>query len=305
MFQRRLALILAIMSLTVACGKSPKQARKELVDIGIEYSDQGFNKAVETRDRLAIDLFIQADHDASYVLKGAILAYGKEENRDIKLINQLIKNSTNFNTKHQVNLGLGGIVDVSTLDAAILVEDLDLVKLLISKGADVNYNNGEGLRKALIDEENKEISDFLISQGADINSKSQGTSLLLKAMFAEDAKKKFTPKSEIEPKGETKKELDVVDYLFGKQVEVNDGDEGNSFALMFAIAKKDLKRIEKLLSMGANVNSTWENPNSLGRIHGLKLKKYSLHEIAEGDPEIIKLLNKYQKQQASKPLDKP
>lgn len=260
-----------MLLLITSCKKSlpTEKARQRLNKIGIEYTQEAFNNAVINKDKLAIELFIDSKYDASYVLKDAIAIYTTEDNKDINLIKKLIQNSSTFNVKYEDSLGYRY---ESALEEAVYQENLEIIVFLLKNGADVNSNNGEPIKKALIRKKNLEIANILIKNGANINIKDEDGSLLsqISAMALID-----------------KKSLEILKYLLDKGINVNDGENGKSEALLLAVTLQDSELVELLLKKGANVNSIWIE-------YG---ERYTLYDAAQNNSKIISILNKYNKKQ--------
>ena len=61
MLRRRTAVLLLVcLALAYGCQRSPEDARKELAELGIEYTPYAFHQAVGNNDKLAVELFIAA-----------------------------------------------------------------------------------------------------------------------------------------------------------------------------------------------------------------------------------------------------
>ena len=266
----------ASLLLITSCGTSPKQAREELNKIGVAYSDEAFLQAFTERDEIAIDLFVDAERDASFLLADAIDFYGKKEHLDIDLIKKLIENSSNVNLKQHNNSSFN-----SALNAAVANNNREIVKLLLDKGANPNFNNDEALRTALIKNQNIKIADLLIDRGADINVRNKDTSLLSELILDRALFKR-------------KEKPDVVKYLLDKGAEVNDTEEGLSMSLFSALFIRDTKLVETLLKKGAKFEFMEKKLNSpLAMTWEEKLERDFFNDIAEDKPEIITLLEKY------------
>ena len=261
----------ASLLLITSCGKSPQKARQELTKIGIEFTGKAFENAVIKKDKIAIDLFLDAEHDASFVLTAAIMNYASGEDKNIDLIKELINNSSNANIVQPYG---------TPLKKAISFENEELIKLLLKKGANPNFNDGEALKTALLHKENFKLSKLLIDNGADINIKNKRGSLLYESILLNKP--------------------EIAKYLLDRGAEVNDGSNGNSDSLIVAIGKKDKELIETLLQKGANIDSTWQNPNDIALYWGGIPRQYTLYEIAKGESEIIAILDKYSKKKATR-----
>lgn len=284
---KRVFCLASTLLLIASCGKSPQKARQELTKIGIEFTDKAFQEAVQKKDKIAIDLFLDAEHDASFVLTSAIGTYAKGKEQNIELIKELINNSSDPNIVHKMSTAFGDFYS-SALDRAAYHENEEIVKLLLKKGADPNINDGEALKNALVYKKNLKIAKMLLKSGADINIKHQGNSLLYSAVM-----NNYSP---VQEKGE--KNIDVVKFMLDRGAKVNDGQNGESHPLIFAVHKSDPEMTELLLKNGANIDSTLIDEDDFASILlGRQPRRYTLHQIAEGNPEIIAILDRYSKQQ--------
>ncbi|NKB71597.1 MAG: hypothetical protein GKR89_31370 [Candidatus Latescibacteria bacterium] len=50
--------LLVVLAATLGCEKSPKQARRELVEAGYRYSERSFAEAIQKNDEAAVQLFL-------------------------------------------------------------------------------------------------------------------------------------------------------------------------------------------------------------------------------------------------------
>ena len=95
--------------------------------------------------------------------------------------------------------------------------DLNRVKSLISKGADVNAKDGTLERTALIEASlngHLEVVKYLVENGADVNAKNEyGVTVLMRASYYEH--------------------FEIVQYLVSKGANVNAKDKYGSTALSF------------------------------------------------------------------------
>jgi len=118
----------------------------------------------------------------------------------------------------------------------------DMVKLLLAKGADINYQNVDG-RTPLFDACLGGLNDtanFLIEKGADIAlTTKDGFTVLMAAAFGGAG--------------------DVIDVLLKKGADVKVVAEDGTTALIAAAMNGDRKVIEKLITSGANVNAVDRN----------------------------------------------
>ena len=55
---KRMILLTALLLLPTGCQQTPEQARKELADLGISFSESDFAAAVTNSDIVAVELFL-------------------------------------------------------------------------------------------------------------------------------------------------------------------------------------------------------------------------------------------------------
>lgn len=83
--------------------------------------------------------------------------------------------------------------------------------------------------------------------------------------------------NEFEKKKDTFK---ITKYILSSGAIVNDGEDGNSDSLIQAVYNQDKELMEDLLERGANVNSTWQDPNDFTSfMFGRSPKTYTLYDI--------------------------
>jgi hypothetical protein len=133
-----------------------------------------------------------------------------------------------------------------SLYQAIMARDIDRIKSIISKGADVNAKDRQGwtsLHTALW-YGNNEMVELLISEGADVNARddSGNTPLHFAAM-----------------KGNS----DAANLLIEKGANINAKTNAEQTPLMFAADYGHKEIVELLISKGADVNAQARNDNAL------------------------------------------
>ena len=124
------------------------------------------------------------------------------------------------------------------LNAERKTVNLEIIRLLIDKGADVNVKD-DNENTPLHLSTNKNIAELLISNGADVNAKDwSGETPLHRIISNEDL------------------QLDIIKLLIEKGADVNAKDEDDSTPLHIAgDCSVDLKIIKLLISSGANADS--------------------------------------------------
>jgi ankyrin repeat protein len=128
---------------------------------------------------------------------------------------------------------------------ASLKGNLEMVKFLVSEGADVNMvnNNGGTALMAASEKGNLEIVKFLVSKGADVNAvNNNGNTALMLA--SENGN------------------LEMVKFLFSEGADVNAVNNIGNTALMNASMFGRLKVVQFLVSKGADVNMVNNNGRS-------------------------------------------
>jgi hypothetical protein len=133
-------------------GEKAAAARKELLDMGIPFSEASFSDCVRTKKDAAVNLFLQAGFSAN-ACDGA---------------------------------------GVPLLCLAARTGDRELVKILLKAGADVNARSSDRGGSALIDStlgKYRDIAELLLKAGADVNTKSKdGQSALIISVGMDDEK---------------------------------------------------------------------------------------------------------------------
>ncbi|MBW1754176.1 MAG: ankyrin repeat domain-containing protein [Deltaproteobacteria bacterium] len=183
----------------------------------------------------------------------------------------------------------------SFLHVAVHADNEELVKFLISKGADVNIKNNYGQTPLQIaaDKNNLEIITQLVSHDAEINiQNTSGLTPLDDAIHhgqMETVKYLISKGAEINIKdtqGKTplhyaaiSNKVEISKYLIEKGAEVNARDGDGKCSLHYMVIDRNLELFKLLISNGADVN-TKDNFN-----------RTSLHyAAAEGYLEIVKYL---------------
>ncbi|OGV37924.1 MAG: hypothetical protein A2X48_01325 [Lentisphaerae bacterium GWF2_49_21] len=109
----------------------------------------------------------------------------------------------------------------------------EIVKLLLSRGADVNHQGAGGyypLWGARL-----EIVKLLCEAGANVNLKNEsGETALSRAAMSAD--------------------LDIVKYLLERGADINNRDQSGDTPLMYAASKENIKLVEFLIEKGASVD---------------------------------------------------
>jgi len=198
------------------CGNSPEAARKELVKLGISYSEASFFKSVLNNDIIAVKLFLKA---------------GMNPNQEATDASTFDMTKKIFRKKNIISYWTS---EISPLICAVVTNSMEAAKLLISKGADVNAKNKDGLT-ALIwaaCTNSLNVAKLLISKGADVNAKDKnGLTALIWAAGTNS--------------------LDVAKLLIEKGADVNAKDEDGRTALMTVRGYDSQQMVDLLKKHGA------------------------------------------------------
>ena len=129
---RRLVFVLLLVatSLLTACEKSPKQARRELVEKGYSYARDSFAEALRKSDREAVDLFLLAGMDPNVISGGYSALEHAASGRP--LVQLLLQAGADPNTSSGVT---------TPLVEAAARGDSATVALLLTSGADPNLDD--------------------------------------------------------------------------------------------------------------------------------------------------------------------
>lgn len=289
-------LLIYISLLLLACGKSPEDARKELGQMNIEYSEASFIKCAERGDSLAVKLFLDSGMDPNIKnLSGMtpllIAARSGREN----VISILLQKGANLNAKDK-EFGHNAILFAAESG------NLNAVKLLLSRGGNLTDISNSGqtiLMRAVLLDNNIDLIKYLLDNGLNINAKDEdGYTPLLQSIIT------------------FKRNIDIVKLLLDSGADINATDKNGDTALMKALIgvsdQKSIDVMEILLKSGMNVNATNKKGNtalhecSSGIIFGLPdrvnianmLLKYGANpNIENNDGETpIDILENYQRE---------
>ncbi|MBR5711866.1 MAG: ankyrin repeat domain-containing protein [Thermoguttaceae bacterium] len=165
-------------------------------------------------------------------VKDAELAFGKSA---VDRFEQMFQ-SGDFDFKKY------GYSDAEVLYYAVFVNDLERVKLLIDKGADVNAKDNRDATPLIVaaDNNNFEIVKILVENGADVNAKNvDGFTALYSAARNGN--------------------LEMVQYLVNQGISVSD----SIGALHGSVSSGNLELVQWLIAHGADVNSYFHNDTVL------------------------------------------
>jgi ankyrin repeat protein len=142
--------------------KSATDARKDLGQLGIEFTEENFYTYARRGDRLATGLFLAAGMQPSAGLVGAALG------NHTAIAKELLALGANPSATYKTFVGQFEDMNsncASALQFSAYNNNTDLVKDLIGKGADVNFDGGCALNAAIING-NAESAELLLNAGA-------------------------------------------------------------------------------------------------------------------------------------------
>lgn len=169
-----------------------------------------------------------------------------------KLINQIYQDVMISQASQNVmtsSADAGG----TPLHYAAYTGQLDVVKLLISHGADINqvYNDGIVALHMAANQGHLDIVEFLIDKGADINQRTENGNTALIWAAAEHR-------------------LDVVKFLVDKDADINQTNNNGDTALIYAAREGHVDVVKLLVDKGADVNHANKNGHTALHIAGLE-----------------------------------
>jgi serine/threonine protein kinase len=123
------------------------------------------------------------------------------------------------------------------LTAAINARKLDMVELLISKGAKVNDLSQDSQLPLILAVSNRQLDmvELLISKGVKINDRNQGSQTPLMLAVSD-------------------RQLDMVKLLISKGADINMRTQDGQTPLMLAVSDRQLDMVKLLISKGADIN---------------------------------------------------
>lgn len=158
-----MAIVLALVLLVTACDMTPKQARREIVEMGLRYDKASFAECVAKGDSVCLDLFLLAGMDPNTTTTGYTML--EHADGDAVMVARLLQagawpDSGGVSTPLIVAITNGG-------EAA--------VDLLLSAGADAGLADGTGRTALMAASERGDhtLVNLLLTAGANINARSR------------------------------------------------------------------------------------------------------------------------------------
>ena len=123
-------ILTALLLLLSGCQKTPEQARKELAELGVEFSPSVFHESVENGDVVVVELFLTAgmspditDEDGVAPLNRAVMK------NNVGIARALLDSGAKVDIQKS---------DITLLDAAVLLGYTEMVRLLAGAGAEIS-----------------------------------------------------------------------------------------------------------------------------------------------------------------------
>jgi ankyrin repeat protein len=157
---------------------------------------------------------------------------------DVKKVKNAIKSKADVNYAESIDIADGVTINGWTpLMMAVTSRSLEVVKLLVSAGASVNYLNSQAFNavKLAVDIDRIDMVKYLAEHGAYINNSNyEGATPLMSASVNGN--------------------YDIAKYLLSLHADLNSRQKDGDSALMFAVARGHVKLAFFLIDSGANVN---------------------------------------------------
>ena len=153
-----------LLLLSGGCQRSPEDARKELNQLGIRWSQEAFIAGVEDSDRVVVELFLRAgmNPDAASVYGWTPLMHAALSGHT-RIARTLIHGGASVNAK--------GDEGFTALSLAVGSGHMKTVRLLIDTGADVKSKDSDGWTVLMYAAErgHGDMVSTLLDKGAEVN----------------------------------------------------------------------------------------------------------------------------------------
>jgi peptidyl-prolyl cis-trans isomerase A (cyclophilin A) len=157
-----MAICLVLLLLVVACGQSPRQARREVVEMGYSYSKASFAEALKKGDEAATRLFLAAGMEPDMQVQGYSALGHAAFHTD--LLRLLLESGADAN--------VGGGASTPLIEAAGGGNTAG-VSLLLEAGADINgLAAGYSPLMAAVEQGEAALVQSLLEAGANVNARS-------------------------------------------------------------------------------------------------------------------------------------
>ncbi len=162
------SLYILLFSLLVfpSYAKTPQEARNELAQMKITYSENGFLYCAGEGKTDVVKLFLDAGMNPNVQDSDGWTALLKaEDNNHLETVKVLLANGADEKLKTKFGF--------TFLMAAAARGDTERVKALLAKGAEINAKNNKGYTALMeaVEKGRTETVKFLLAKGADVNVK--------------------------------------------------------------------------------------------------------------------------------------
>jgi ankyrin repeat protein len=189
----------------------------------------------------------------------AAIQYG-----DIKMLKELISKGVSLNPQGKLLAGQTPLI------WAVNAKNFEIIKVLITNGADVNGKNVVGSTALIYSTRvgDPEIVKYLVDKGAKVNIKD---SLLVSPLMN-------TVSVENETEEVSAKELEIVKFLIEKGANINELNKDGESVLVYAIMQGNFELVKFLVEKGADIHLKNVNETSIfmnaAYFHNLEIVKY-------------------------------
>ena len=235
----------SVVAQTPAISPARVKARKELGQLGVEYSKSSFIKQAAEGDTIAVQLFLAAGIDPN--------VYDEASGGNA------LMTAARAGHLETVSALLAGGVNVKGNTAVVLATRLEVLKMLLDHGADVNTKEAGG-RTALMPatwQGDVDRVKLLLDRGADVNAKDGNGKTVL--MMAADGAVYITYSNNgpLATEEAVRQRMDIVKMFLARRADVNAKDSQGNTALLIAAQKGVLgDMVRLLLDHGADVNAS-------------------------------------------------
>ncbi|HEV8487762.1 MAG TPA: ankyrin repeat domain-containing protein [Blastocatellia bacterium] len=251
-----------VLAQTPAISPARVKARKELGQLGVEYSKSSFVKQASEGDTIAVQLFLAAGMDPN--------VYDEASGGNA------LMTAARGGHLETVSVLLAGGANPKGNTAVILATRLDVLKLLLDHGADVNIGRLGGHTALAAATGTGDVArlKLLLERGADVNAKDyNGRTVLMMAVEAAIF-------SRTQHNEESVRQLmDIVQMFLMSKADVNAKDKYGRTALLSAAGNGAVDMVRILLDQGADVNASDKDENTA-----------LTHAVRGGYTDLVKIL---------------